>query len=75
MLKNILNLKGAQQLNKSEQNSIHGGGGSRCSTTESDFCIGVPQGQCCGPDLGGGRKTCNSGGCCTGPVVKYCFTS
>ena len=25
MLKNILNLKGAQQLNKSEQNAIHGG--------------------------------------------------
>ena len=27
MLKNILNLKGAQQLSKKEQNTINGGGG------------------------------------------------
>jgi len=30
MLKNILNLKGAQQLNKNEQNIINGGGGQNC---------------------------------------------
>jgi hypothetical protein len=38
MLKNILNLKGAQQLSKKEQNTINGGTG----------CIEVTQGQCYG---------------------------
>ena len=30
MLKNILNLEGAQQLSKTEQNAINGGAGGSC---------------------------------------------
>ena len=37
MLKNILNLKGAQQLNKAEQISINGGG-SACSSNPLRVC-------------------------------------
>jgi len=73
MLKNILNLKGAQQLNKSEQNSIHGGGGSRCDTATAALCNGVSEGDCCGPAVPGGRRTCKSG-CCYGPTTKFCLT-
>lgn len=37
MLKNILNLKGAQQLNKTEQKSINGGG-TACSSNPRRVC-------------------------------------
>ncbi len=39
MLKNILNLKGAQLLNKAEQKDIRGGGGRFCG----EWC---PDGSC-----------------------------
>ena len=41
MLKNILNLEGAQQLTKSEQKSINGG---RIYCDAQHFC---PPGSCC----------------------------
>ena len=72
MLKNILNLKGAQQLNKNEQNTIHGGGSSRCDTATAALCNGLPDGACCGFTLPGQpSKTCKSG-CCYGPTIKTC---
>lgn len=40
MLKNILNLKGAQQLSKKEQNAIHGGGGGSCGYETEILCEG-----------------------------------
>jgi hypothetical protein len=41
MLKNILNLKGAQKLTKNEQKSINGG---RMACDATHLC---PAGQCC----------------------------
>jgi coenzyme F420-reducing hydrogenase gamma subunit len=58
MLKNILNLKGAQQLSKKEQNAINGGAGSCGYATESlcnAACPSYPW-ECqhiyCGPNQG-----------------------
>ena len=44
MLKNILNLKGAQKLSKAEQTTINGGGSSRCAYNS---CAGQANGTCC----------------------------
>jgi len=41
MLKNILNLEGAQKLEKSEQAVINGGAGHRCT----------PMGECPAPEI------------------------
>lgn len=41
MLKNILNLEGAQQLSKNEQQSIQGG-------KDPDWCVGKPDDTQCG---------------------------
>ena len=53
MLKNILNLKGAQQLSKKEQQNINGGGIPNCSLwmaacAPGTWCINTPQGPTCG---------------------------
>ena len=49
MLKNILNLNGAQELNNNEQKSINGGGSRNCLSfsfpTPSCFCP-LPNGNC-----------------------------
>lgn len=67
MLKNILNLNGAQELSKSEQTSINGGGSSRCVYNAT--CAGQPgtDGFCCTDHLGQRRTCINS--CCYGPTV------
>lgn len=39
MLKNILNLKGAQQLSKKEQNAINGGAGGCGSFSTESLCL------------------------------------
>jgi len=41
MLKNILNLKGVQKLEKNQQAAINGGGGRRCT----------PMGECPAPEV------------------------
>lgn len=43
MLKNILNLKGAQQLSKKEQNAINGGDSPYgvCTENGCDNCVGT----------------------------------
>ena len=56
MLKNILNLNGAQQLNKSEQNSINGGGYD-CGALPGVHCS---DGYCCGT-CSGPKNTCSPG--------------
>jgi hypothetical protein len=47
MLKNILNLEGAQQLSKKEQNTIHGGGGGYCVSTCGTGMPACPEGSAC----------------------------
>ncbi len=58
MLKNILNLDGAQELSKNEQKMTLGGGGDRCQVPAS-LC------QSCG-----GWPTPN--GCCLGTSDTWC---
>ena len=53
MLKNILNLEGAQQLSKNEQSYINGGG-TDCGTRPGVHCS---DGYCCG-SCGGFGNTC-----------------
>jgi hypothetical protein len=45
MLKNILNLKGAQQLSKKEQNTINGGGHNGCGYETESECINTGCGE------------------------------
>ena len=46
MLKNILNLNGAQQLSKNEQQSIHGGGLRVCPSGTTQYIFDITQVQC-----------------------------
>ncbi|WP_282080968.1 hypothetical protein [Aquimarina algiphila] len=63
MLKNILNLRNAQTLSKSQQKSIHGGRTSNCPTYPPEDCL------FCG---GGPRPN----GCCMGSVNTHlCLNS
>ena len=57
MLKNILNLKGAQQLSKKEQSSINGG-------VDTDFCKRNPQNTPCGLNAICCGGVCQSGNTC-----------
>ena len=59
MLKNILNINGTQQLSKNEQQSINGGGGTRCVTYPADKCTDC-----------GGYPLLN--GCCLGTSQTHC---
>ena len=63
MLKNILNLKGAQKLSKNEQITINGGGSSRCA---EGFCAGKLDGTCCNHN----KQSCIQG-CCRGPQICH----
>ena len=56
MLKNILNLEGAQQLSKNEQNEINGG-------KTPNWCVGQPNGTKCG----GAGYYCRNGVCSNEP--------
>ena len=56
MLKNILNIEGAQQLSKNEQQSINGGGYD-CDNLPGVHCS---DGYCCG-SCGGPKNTCQPG--------------
>jgi len=67
MLKNILNLKGAQKLSKAEQTTINGGGSSRCATNP---CVGQPNGTCCTNSFGV-KLNCEKG-CCRAPRTPNC---
>ena len=59
MLKNILKLNGAQQLNKVEQLNINGGGGLGCLVYS---CTGEPDGTSC-INTSGNLSGCNGGLC------------
>ena len=67
MLKNILNLNGAQKLSKTEQATINGGGSSRCAVNE---CAGQPNGSCCTNNFGV-KMNCEKG-CCRAPRTSDC---
>ena len=67
MLKNILNLKGAQKLSIAEQTTINGGGSSRCATNP---CAGQPNGTCCTNNFGV-KLNCEKG-CCRAPRTPDC---
>jgi len=68
MLKNILNLKGAQKLSKTEQTTINGGGSSRCAVNP---CAGLPNGTCCINNFGV-KMDCIKG-CCRAPRTLNCL--
>jgi len=60
MLKNILNVKGAQKLSKKEQVQISGGGGVTSCNTDSQ-CVAIGNPGCiaaCVTNLNTGNKIC-----------------
>lgn len=60
MLKNILNLSGAQEINKNEQKKISGGfGRGGCTGSGSRCCVQTQWGE-----------FCDAGRCING---RYCF--
>jgi hypothetical protein len=66
MLKNILNLDGAQQLSKSEQKTINGGK-IACWGTTNTSC---PSGYCCSGEPGYCIKNDGSQGLCSAPMFE-----